>query len=118
MKKPRRESFASVYKFWIARLRLRDWAITLKQAKREDMGGCEATVDISATMKEATIHLKSLTRMDVSLEEDLVHELLHLVFVLMSSLTSKRMTEDELFHEQGLNIAANALVALRRGTIS
>jgi hypothetical protein len=109
-----------VFDFWVSNLRLRDWALSVKRGIAEKFGndnGTVALVSFSSELREATVFLRRLDKLDQGLEEDLVHELLHLVFIQASHSMIGKPDNDQILLEQALNVTANTLVALRRRTL-
>ena len=102
---------------WQKRLRLQDWGIFVKTARQAEMqcggqGECEWVLK----RKEATIVLVDpidypLELVDQDMEETLVHELLHLHFVI---LQPKDGTAEDTALEQAIVCIAGALVSGRR----
>lgn len=111
-------SLRKLVDFWVTKLRLQDWKLDYavggpEQGFNDDK--IQALVSFAAEMKEATVYLRRLEKPDKALEEDLVHELLHLVFIQYSVyMRSKENDAEQLMAEQAINITANALVDLRK----
>lgn len=107
--------FSRALAFWKTVLRLGDWKISVRVASKKELGEREAFVELSPHYREATVWLRRLTKLDTALEEDLVHELLHVAFWQASHELGKKPEDDSIPFEQGLNTVADLLVALRRG---
>lgn len=117
MKTPKLKTLPEAAVFWIRRLRLRDWDIGFRVAKKGEFTSQQAEVEYVPAHRRAVVVLSSLGKLTQMLEEDLVHELLHLVFIQGTSLLTGRTEDDQLLNEQGLNVTADLLVGLRRGII-
>lgn len=102
--------------YWRNALRLNDWDLSLREAKPGELEAQNenASVCFMAPLRSAEIVLRSLTRFDAELEKDLVHELLHLVFVQLSMFAGQGRDLDRLMMEQGIEAVADRLVVLRR----
>ena len=111
------ESLKTLLTEWQKRLRLQDWDIFVKTARQVEMqcggqGECEWVLK----RKEATIVLVDPIDyppelVDQDMEETLVHELLHLHFVI---LQPKDGTAEDTALEQAIVCIAGALVKLKR----
>lgn len=104
--------------FWTTALRLGDWKITVRAALKKELVEREAFVDLNPHFREAKVALRRLTKFDTALEEDLVHELLHVVHWQASHELGKKEEDDIIPFEQSLNALAELLVALRRSSPS
>lgn len=100
--------------FWQAALRLQDWHFLVARATPETLRAQSAEIAIFPTFKRATIYLSTLSKLDGKLEADIVHELLHVVFLQASQHFGAKPVEEQIFNEQGLNSVADLLVSLRR----
>ena len=115
------ESLKTLLTEWQKRLRLQDWGIFVKTARLAEMqcggqGECEWVLK----RKEATIVLVDpidypLELVDQDMEETLVHELLHLHFVI---LQPKDGTAEDTALEQAIVCISEALVKLKREGVS
>jgi hypothetical protein len=99
---------------WQVALRLHEWQLTLRLAPAEELKDKAAYVEMMPTFKTATVNLSRLDRVDADLEEDLVHELLHLVFWQLSMMADGSNPVVEAPFEFGINATTHALVGLRR----
>ena len=96
-------------KLWQSRLQLTHWAIKVSFKSAKEMGDKVGGVQYMPEHATAYIEiLKTRDRKekDDTIEEDIIHELLHLV---ISGHRSKQEKYDELF-ERGINAIATALV--------
>lgn len=117
MKKPCAELLRSA-RYWQDALKLNDWELHFREADNGELEAenSVARCSLNAATRSATISLRSLTKFDRELEEDLVHELIHIVFVQLSMWVSCREPIDQVLTEQGINTVADLLVRLRRKT--
>lgn len=104
--------------FWTQTLRLEDWRIAVQEAPPGalEKNDSRAQVDMRPFQREATIVLRSLEKFDAGTEDEIVHELLHLVFA-QYALCIGRDEAQQLPMEQGINAVGNALVSLRASGI-
>jgi hypothetical protein len=100
--------------FWQSALRLGEWKLTVHTASEEHLGNRSAYVDVMPSYKEARIVLRNVGIEDPEIEEDIVHELLHLVFFQQSTHVQEMEQADQLPFEFALNTTAHALVGMRR----
>lgn len=110
----KRLSLPQLLRYWVDNLRLNEWRITAKLGTDEELEDNVALVQYCASTKQATIHLQRLDDIDRELEEDLVHELLHLVFLQTTYEISSLARHLQLPFEFALDVTAVALVKLRR----
>ena len=78
-KPPKKGAIDAHAVYWIHRLRLQDWTVTVKQGTEELLEGAarDAYVEYTPDKRLATIFLRNLRYSD-EIIADLVHELLHL----------------------------------------
>jgi len=106
--------------YWQEVLRLQDWDVQVKKARREEFDGDrEGDCEYLSSSKTAMIRIldESHYPTDAWCEQDmeltLVHELLHLHFSAIRDL-AYGIDHYELFEEQAINKMSQALVQLER----
>lgn len=108
-------------RYWQEKLRLQDWIIEVKIRRGRDMiQDSVACVNWTLSKKMATISILDQVDYDPSLiwirdmENDLVHELLHLHFAPISDHFSSGNEIYNTFEEQTIESIASGLIALER----
>lgn len=110
---------------WQSRLRLADWNVRVLLSKPDDLKeGCQATIIMVITRKEATLLLMDHRYYQddqvwpQDMEEALVHELLHIYTNAMGYAaygSGEKPMLYEIAEEQLIQSLATSLVALKRG---
>ncbi len=115
-----RKEMTSIMKFWVKQLDLKQWDINIRYATAEELldkdnpvSRNDATCAFSTEYAKATIIIRPLKYRDcdpeeVNIEEDIIHELLHLV--LEGHVA--QCAEDPMF-ERGINIVTSALYRMK-----
>lgn len=108
--------------YWQKQLRLEDWEIEVNIRRGRDMlEGCSASVNWELGKKMASISI--LDQIDYppdamgdrDMENDLVHELLHLHFAPISEhFGETNKSFYYMFEEQAINCLADSLVRIER----
>ena len=107
--------------YWQKRLRLQDWILEVRILRAREMAGeYAAQVNWTLSKKMATIHI--LDQVDYppdcmdsrNMENDLVHELLHLHFAPISDHFSEDSPVYTTFEEQAIESIAYGLVNAER----
>ncbi|MUK89144.1 hypothetical protein GMD78_12245 [Ornithinibacillus sp. L9] len=114
------EQLQEMLKYWQEKLRLQDWIIEVKVRRERDMmQDSLACVNWTLSKKMATISILDQVDYDPSfiwvrdMENDLVHELLHLQLAPISD----HFKDNEFystFEEQAIESIASGLIALER----
>lgn len=102
-----RRAIEKALPYWKSLLKLGDWTITVRQGSKAEMDGGEA-VGLNFIHPEEMLSLILLRR--GATEEDLVHEILHLV-------TDGDRAQDgtyDVLHERAINRVAGALIELKK----
>lgn len=108
--------------YWQDRLGLQSWDIKIKTCRHKEMSGDSnmGSVWFQKKMEQAIIYLLDpidynaieLDGFSIDAEQTLVHELLHLVF-----LVEEHSDRDEEVMEKGINRLSRILVAFRNKTV-
>lgn len=106
--------------YWQGRLGLLSWEIKVKACRHKEMSGDSnlGSVWFQKNLEQAAIYLLDpidynaieLDGFPIDAEQSLVHELLHLVFLI-----EERDDHDEEVMERGINRLSRVLVAFRNG---
>lgn len=108
-------------RYWQKRLRLQDWSIEVRIARLREMDqDCEAQVNWILSRKMATIQI--LDQVDYppdtmgsrDMENDLVHELLHLHFAPINVHFGESSQTYSTFEEQAIESIAYGLIHAER----
>lgn len=107
-----KRELTALTKLWQRRLQLGHWKIIVKFKGLDDMGDNAGSVMYMPEHSKAEIWLLDPAQREEgdendSIEEDLIHELLHLI--LNGHITLDKLIYDAMF-ERGLNVIAKALL--------
>lgn len=118
------EELQEKLKYWQEKLRLQDWIIEVRIARSEDMmESVSACVNWTLSKKMAII--KVLDPIDYpddimgvrNMEDDLVHELLHLHFAPINDHFGGRGKVYNTFEEQAIESIASGLISCIREVV-
>lgn len=122
------EEIETLMHFWVTRLGLQAWQFTLAITRQPDMNreGAQGAVAMTHSRRFAGIQLldprdhRPETDLPYDMEQVLVHELLHILFLPLDRAQGMRIESDTILHdvciEHPVDRIAAALVALRRAT--